>query len=81
MIIWLFILLFYFNIHFRPRRINASPSVRPLRPGPRINLAGRGRGASTTTTTTEAPADDHVTGDEETQPAEPETSEKVNFLV
>lgn len=54
--------------------------MRPLRPGPRINLAARGRGASTTTTTTtEAPVEDHVTGDEEPQAAEAEASEKVLF--
>lgn len=53
--------------------------MRPLRPGPRINLAARGRGASSTTTTTEAPVEDHVTGDEEPQPAEVEASEKVYF--
>lgn len=57
----------------RSRRINTGGAVRPLRPGPRINIAGRGRGAATSTTT-EAPAEeDHVTGDEEPQTGEEET--------
>lgn len=68
------------HLCFRPRRINAGSAVRPLRPGPRINLAARGRGTSTTTTTTEGPVEDHITGDEEPQPSEPETSEKVQLL-
>lgn len=50
--------------------------MRPLRPGPRINLASRGRGASTTTTT-EAAAEDRVTGDDEPIVEEKEASEKV----
>jgi hypothetical protein len=48
--------------------------VRPLRPGPRINLA-RGRPGQTTTTTEEPAVEDHVTGDEE-QPSNAETSEE-----
>lgn len=67
------------QLNHRPRRIGAAPGVRPLRPGPRINLAGRGRGVSTTTTTTEAPVEDHVTGDEEPQ-SEAEATEKVSLF-
>lgn len=48
----------------RSRRIQAS-GVRPLRPGPRINLSRSRPGQSTTTT--EAPAEDHATGDAEQQ--------------
>ncbi|XP_008193535.2 mucin-5AC isoform X1 [Tribolium castaneum] len=46
----------------RSRRVQGS-GVRPLRPGPRINLARSRPGQSTTTT--EAPAEDHATGDAE----------------
>lgn len=66
------------KVNCRSRRIGAAPGVRPLRPGPRINLATRGRGTSITTTTTEAAVEDHVTGDEEPQP-EAEASEKVHI--
>ena len=48
----------------RTRRVQTGGAVRPLRPGPRINLA-RGRPGQTTTTTTEEPIEDHITGDEE----------------
>ncbi|XP_044267750.1 mucin-17-like isoform X2 [Tribolium madens] len=57
----------------RSRRIQAS-GVRPLRPGPRINL-GRGRPGQTTTTT-EAPAEDHATGEAEPSNSNPEASEE-----
>ncbi|KAJ8917504.1 hypothetical protein NQ315_005553 [Exocentrus adspersus] len=62
----------------KSRRVGGASGVRPLRPGPRINLAARGRpGASTTTTTTEAPIEDHVTGDEdEKESPDQEESEK-----
>lgn len=53
----------------RSRRING---VRPLRPGPRLNIGTRGR-----TTSTEPPVEDHVTGDEEPEASEPEIKEKV----
>ncbi|VEN45096.1 unnamed protein product [Callosobruchus maculatus] len=58
----------------RSRKVNSAPGIRPLRPGPRINLSGRGRGASTTTT--EASAEDHVTGDDDHETTQQEASEK-----
>lgn len=62
----------------RTRKIQpAGSGVRPLRPGPKINLT-RGRPGQTTTTTTTEEPEDHVTGDEEHSTSDT-PDEKVSF--
>lgn len=59
----------------RSRRISAGSGVRPLRPGPRINLNG-GRGRVSSTTTEQPAAEEHINGDEVVEHAAEEAEEK-----
>lgn len=57
----------------RTRARIGGGAVRPLRPGPRINIAARGRPGAVSTTTTEAPSDSEPSEEATTEEAEKES--------
>lgn len=69
----------------KPRsRVSGGSAVRPLRPGPRINIGGRGRlglSTTTTTTTTEATAEEPVKTDEDSEVPEEKEEDKVGRCI
>ena len=59
-------------------RYNQNPQIRPLRPGPKINFAGRGRFGGTSTTVAVVPSDTDTSGSADIPVEQKHTSPEEN---